>query len=440
MLKISPKTKMCFILLVMFCAAMGVMCARHGAGGAFVERVTEFFVIILLTSFVYARFCRTMRSAILLLVPVCLSLAGKTIQIIYNTQFNLPSLGSFEIYLIIAVTALAGITLPFCLKSLRYRFTLYILYGATVVLYVVTLIFGRAIHGVTSWVRIAGISIQLGEMSKLLFIISCAVIINNARYKENTRLALLMLLSLSCMLLLAAQSEIGTIIIMFCIFLSFLCLYPGSMKKAMAIFAMLAVFVGSIGAAIVAALYNSDNGLIVGTVNRAITRLTIVGNLEADPFGAGWQQLQALRAVSAGRLFGSEYLHFIPIPSSDMIFPAFLQIFGAILGITAIACMLAYMLAGINTAQKSNDYLRASIAFGCAVSMFTQSLIIIGGSLSIIPLTGITLPFMSQGGTSLLVCSVMAAIIFRIDYDNTKSEAKKNCEKNKKEDKVHAEF
>ena len=413
---IPQRGKLWFSIISLICMAIAAMCIRHGAFSVFIAILPELTIIIILSTTVCIKFCHTTCNFILLFIPIVMLLLGRSTWLIYNVTFDIPIFSSYLMCSIILLSLFIAVLYQFFRSLLNFNIILWLLYGTTIILYIITLLLGSQIHGATNWIIIYGVNIQLSEISKFLYIISCSVIMQNQKYSENKKLILITGLSAICFILLIIQGELGSILVKIGVYIAFLRFYNGSIKKAVVLLGLLIL----IGVLLLFIAYSTGNDFIINQMNKVEKRIEIYKDINADPFGSGYQIVQGRKAVAAGNLFGTKNVrYYIPIANSDMIFPAFVQIYGNILGFCVILGIAIYMIMGIYVAKYARDYLDKSIVFGISVCLFTQSLIIIAGSMGIIPLTGITLPFMSQGGSSMLTCFSMAWIMLRINIENT---------------------
>lgn len=158
--------------------------------------------------------------------------------------------------------------------------------------------------------------------------------------------------------------------------------------------------------------------------NYRLERLLSVLNPKRDPSGSGWQLLQSLYAVASGGLFGvgygksvQKFDYLADEPHNDFIFAVIseeLGFFGALLVIAAF-CFLAYR--GLKIAGKAKTSFGRMLASGLTFLICFQAMVNIGVSIGVIPTTGITLPFISYGGSSLVIMSLMAGILLNISRD-----------------------
>ena len=138
--------------------------------------------------------------------------------------------------------------------------------------------------------------------------------------------------------------------------------------------------------------------------------------------GQGYQIVQGLLALASGGLFGvglgRGMPDVIPVSESDYIFTVIGEEFGIIFGIIVILFYLVFIVRGILIALNARSTYDALLVFGCTAMLSLQSFIIIGGVIKLIPLTGVTLPYISYGGSSLLSSMIQLGIIEGVAIKN----------------------
>jgi len=147
----------------------------------------------------------------------------------------------------------------------------------------------------------------------------------------------------------------------------------------------------------------------------------------ADPYGAGYQAAQSLYALAAGGVFGTGYgaghPGYIPGVATDYVYAAFTEEWGALGAIVLCGAFLALILRMLTVAQRQPDLYAKLLATGLAVTLGFQVAIIVGGVLQLFPLTGITLPFVSYGGSSLVTNFLLIALVWAISGERRSAPA-----------------
>ena len=297
----------------------------------------------------------------------------------------------------------------------RYRYSIGI---AAIVLLLMPLlpVIGANINGARLWIRFAGFSIQPGEFAKLgLAIFFASYLAENRQLLTvaTNRVGPLMVpparafgpvlavwgLSLSVLIF---QKDLGLSLLLFSLFISML--YVAT--------ARIAYVIGGLG---LFALGGYTAFLLFGHVQDRIDIWLDLWNSEA--VGAGQLQ-QSLFALGTGRVFGvglgQGHPDLIPIVASDFIFSAFGEELG-LLGTTALLlCFVLFVARGYRIAIRCEHEFGQLLAMGLITLYAFQVFIIVGGVTRLIPLTGLTLPFVSYGGSSLLANYVLVALLIRV--------------------------
>ncbi len=312
---------------------------------------------------------------------------------------------------------LATAILPKNLRPLRrYRYTLLI---GGLLLMGITLIFGvnPSGYGAALWLPIpflGQIYFQPSELLKLLLVIFFASYFAERddllRPKEGRSLshtlpylAPLLLMWGFCMILLVWQRDLGAATLFFLLFLSQLYLSSGTRRYLIAGGALLLV-------SSVAAYFLFD---VVAL------RIEAWWNPWPDSAGRAYQIVQSLYAIADGGLIGQGigqgYPGYIPVVHSDFVFAAIAEEWGAIGAVGTVALFMLLAGRGIKGAMMGRRPFRFYLAAGITVILSTQALLIMGGVTKLLPLTGVTLPFISYGGSSLLISSLMVGLLLNAD-------------------------
>jgi cell division protein FtsW len=152
-----------------------------------------------------------------------------------------------------------------------------------------------------------------------------------------------------------------------------------------------------------------------------MTRIVSFLNPWSDPLGSGFQIIQSLYAIGPGGLLGQGFLSsrqkqfYLPEPQTDFIFSIISEEFGflGVLIVTSLFFLLIYYITKI--ALKQTELFPKYLCFGIGISILIQALLNISVVIGLIPVTGVTLPFLSYGGSSLLVSLAQIGIILNID-------------------------
>ncbi|VFP79843.1 cell division protein FtsW [Candidatus Erwinia haradaeae] len=320
------------------------------------------------------------------------------------------------LYLLLSL-GIARITL--CIKMDLWQRSSTIILLLTIILLFLVLIIGHSINGAMRWISIGPVSIQPAELSKLsLFCYLSNYLVRKFHEVRNNfwgfcKPVFVMLL---LAILLLAQPDLGTVVVLFVTTLSMLFL---SGAKIWQFIALIGVGIASVGVLVLAEPYR-------------IRRLISVWNPWADPFGNGYQLTQSLMAFGRGELWGQglgnsvQKLEYLPEAHTDFIFSIIgeeLGYIGVFIGLVMIFFIsFRAMLIGEN-ALKINQCFSGFLACSIGIWFSFQTLINVGAAAGILPTKGLTLPLISYGGSSLLTMSTAIVILLRIDYEIRLSQA-----------------
>ena len=253
---------------------------------------------------------------------------------------------------------------------------------------VVTLLFGTSYYGAKNWLVLGSISLQPSEFTKVCFVFVGASTMDRLMQKRN----LIGFIAYSVLICgcLALMNDFGTALIFFSSFLVIAYLRSGSMGTvAMAITAL--VFAGVIG---------------LKVAPHALKRFSVWRHIWEDPFGAGYQQTQALISVAAGGLLGlgpdQGRLQKIFAADSDIVFATISEEWGLITAIIIVLCVIVWGLFAIRTAKVARSSFYAIGGCTAASILVIQTILNCLGTLDILPFTGVTFPMLSNGGTSMI--------------------------------------
>ncbi|MDL2310649.1 FtsW/RodA/SpoVE family cell cycle protein [Peptostreptococcaceae bacterium OttesenSCG-928-C18] len=290
----------------------------------------------------------------------------------------------------------------YILKAFRGWENLTVLYAlACFAMFVITLAFGKYDKGAYNWVKIAGFSFQLSELSKIFFVFFTASFQVNTKFlsKFKYRNFVYMAISYVFIGLFFVQRDLGSAVIFYAMYIISLFVFNYDKKIIMA-----NIVVAMIGA--VAAYFMFDH---------IQTRVTIWLDPWADPGRKGYQIIQSLFAVAAGDFFGTGLRlgrpDLIPIATSDFIFPAIVEEMGVFTGMGIIMLFMILVYRGFKIAMEQQNYFFKFVAMGISILFAVQAIVMIGGVLKLIPMTGITIPFLSYGGSSMVSSFICLGIL-----------------------------
>jgi rod shape determining protein RodA len=271
------------------------------------------------------------------------------------------------------------------------------LYVLSAVGLMATVVIAKQTYGARRWISIGhtGINLQVSEFVKLVIILLVARYLTDLRTEELDIREALKLggLVLGLVALVLAQPDIGTAL------------------TCLAVLAM-GIFIGGLSwkwilvATLIGAAMGSMSLYFLKDYQRA--RLTSFLNPDLDPQGSGYQVRQSLTAIGSGGMFGKgvtkgtqTQLHFLPVPSKDFIFSAFAEEHGFVGIVVVLALYFVMIMRIVQNAQTAPERAGMYICMGVAALLLSHILINVGGVAGLLPVTGIPLPFMSAGGSSI---------------------------------------
>ncbi|NBP41386.1 MAG: putative lipid II flippase FtsW [Actinobacteria bacterium] len=267
---------------------------------------------------------------------------------------------------------------------------------------------GVSTNGARAWVAFGPVGFQPSEFLKLALLVYCANLLGRrqkevADFNRTTRPVMVVALIISVLLCLM-QRDLGGAIVMTCIVLTVMCLAGIPMR-----------IVNSIaGSAVLAALF-----LTLVTSSRR-NRWTAFLNLDETKGSFGYQVWQSILSISNGGISGvgvgagTGKWGYVPLAHSDFIFSTIAEEMGLIGVTVVIGGFLTLVVAGLRAALGAEERFGALLAGGITMWFALQAIINIGGVTGSMPVTGLTLPLISYGGSSLLVCMSAAGLLMNV--------------------------
>lgn len=321
------------------------------------------------------------------------------------------------LWFVVGVAAMLGTTLLMrgdgWLRHYKYTWAL-----AGTALLLFTFLFGTEVNGARLWVYLGPIGFQPGEFIKLVLVVFIAgylaenrallrdavLRIGPIRVPPLPYLLPMLAIFVIVMLVVVVGRDLGTALLFFGIFLTMLFVATG--RRSYVLIGLILFVVGSVVA--------------YQLFDHVARRVDAWLNPWADPSGAGFQIIRALYAFGRGGLFGEGLGQGLPtsIPyvSTDFIFAAVAEELGLVGAFALLALTMALVFRGLRIAMMARDDFSSMLAVGLTVSLGLQTLIIVSGNLKLIPLTGITFPFVSYGGSSLLASFVILGMLLSISH------------------------
>lgn len=354
------------------------------------------------------------------ILPITFALSG--IGIAFVTRLR-PELAVGQLMWLFVGVAFLVLVLLFVRnldRLARYKYTL-MLVGFILLLSPLIPFIGQEIYGSRIWLSIGPFSFQPGELAKIAIVLFLAGYLAANRemlsvftwrvgpfnLPDIRTLLPLLLMWLISIGIVAFEKDLGSALVFFFVFL--VMLYVASGKKTYVIAGVLMMAIGAVG------LYFVFDHIQV----RVATWLDPF----ADAQNTGYQLMQTIYSLADGGLFGvgigRGLADQIPVVESDFIFAAIGEETGLLGAAGLLLLYLCLAIRGMATAARAKSDVSSFAAVGLTAIIILQAFIIVGGVTRLIPLTGLTLPFVSQGGSSLLASFISVALLLRAGDEAT---------------------
>ncbi len=296
-----------------------------------------------------------------------------------------------------------------------------ILLGISFVLLILVLVpgIGKSVNGSTRWIPVGVLNLQVSELVKLFLMIYVAGYL--VRHGDEVRSSLwgfikpMIMIGMACVLLLLEPDFGASVVIMLTAL--------GMMFLGGVRFVQFAAFIS---------LFAVAATLLVVSSPYRLQRLTTFVNPWADPFDSGFQLTQSLIAIGSGGWSGTglggsvQKLFYLPEAHTDFVFAIMAEELGLmgvvlVIGLFSALFIRAFMIARI--AEKQGNLFSSYLAYGIGIWLGLQAFINIGVNMGVLPTKGITLPLMSYGGSSLIVCCSAIGLLLRIAYESKTGQA-----------------
>lgn len=271
-----------------------------------------------------------------------------------------------------------------------------------------TLLLAQTTGGARNWLRIGPFSFQPSEFAKILFLIVTAYYLSTRKRKRD--MWPYFVFTILCVLLLVAARDLGAALLFAGTFLIVFYVATGNV----------AITLAAIGA------FAGGAVLSYKMFPHVRTRVEVWLDPWQDYNNKGYQVVQGLLAIASGGLLGTGLGNgmptSIPVAESDYIFAAICEEYGIIVALTLIGFYILMIVRGGLIAMDAESRFDKLLVFGATCLLALQSFIIIGGVIKLIPLTGITMPFVSYGGSSMVSSMMVLGIIEGVAVKNGQRE------------------
>lgn len=377
---------------------------------------------------------------------------------IYSSTIDHPTaVNNFEKQLFWGVISIVAFFIIYFIPPQLIRLSVIPIYAVAQVFLIVVLFTGRLTKGAKSWLALGPLGFQPSEFAKIGLILLLAYWLSNRRTDINNFKDLLTTIGIGFIpiILILLEPDMGTAIVL-CIITLVMVYWSGInlfglfavLSPGIAVFSSLfgmTVFVFTL-AAILGVLFTFKKEIFLSATIFVVNigagflfdmavkylkphqqkRIASFIDPNADPLGAGYNAIQAKVAIGSGGFWGKGYLEgnqtqlkFIPEQWTDFIFCVIGEEFGFIGSILVLVLFLILFMRLLNIAELTNDRFSSLIVIGILTLLFTHFTLNIGMNIGITPVIGLPLPFLSYGGSSLLVNMVMIGLALNI-YRNRK--------------------
>ena len=291
-----------------------------------------------------------------------------------------------------------GWTLRDLERSKAFR---YLASAAGLLLLAVNLVLGTEKFGARNWIQLGGVSFQPSELVKICFVYAGASTLHRLMAKRN--LILFIGYSAAICGCLALMNDFGTAIIFFVAFLVIAFLRSGDV-------ATIALACAGTGFAGVLALRFKPY---------ALKRFSAWGHVWENALTTGYSQTRAMMCIASGGLFGlgagKGWLHNVGAADTDLVFALVSEEWGLILAVTLVAAIAVLAVFVVRSAPVGRSCFYTIGACAAVTILVTQAILNVFGTVDILPLTGVTFPFVSNGGSSMLCVWGLLAFVKAAD-------------------------
>jgi len=313
-------------------------------------------------------------------------------------------------------SGLAVIAAAIDYHTLRYFSNL--LYVGNLGLLAAVLAIGRETLGAQRWIQVGPLPLQPSEVAKVVLILTLANILAHKQGKWRSWLDLGAPLAhtLVPMLLILMQPDLGTSLVFAAVVLGMLFVSGAPLRQ-------LGILVGTALVSVVGALYmHLEYGLKLPLKDYQVKRLLVFLNPSMDPLNSGYHIIQSLIAIGSGGLTGKKLfagtqsgLAFLPFQHTDFVFSVVGEELGFVGGAIILCLYLVLILRAFSIAGQAKDAFGALIAAGVASMLAFHVFVNVGMTMGVMPITGLPLPFLSYGGSSLITNLTAMGLLINVN-------------------------
>ncbi len=340
-------------------------------------------------------------------IPLLLSIFG--IILLYSTTYTGDALPSQRVVLQ-SVWLILGILLYFLVSRIRIGArprSAHLFFWPIWLLLIATLFVGLAVHGSSRWIKVGPVQVQPSEFSKFFVVLLLAHLLSEyTKREEFTKFLTACVVVLAFVLPILRQPDLGTASAFVFLFLTLMFVKPLPRRYLFIVF--LALLIVAI-----------PGWFMLEDYQKA--RIVSFFQPSGDPLGGGYHVNQSKIAIGSGGVFGKGFLHgtqtqgqFIPVQAADFIFATLGEEWGFVGALLVLGLYLTFLLKSFSLARQVKTEYERLIVFGVLAVIFFQVFVNIGMTISLMPVTGLPLPFLSYGGSSTLTmwafCGALASL------------------------------
>ena len=349
-----------------------------------------------------------------LLFTATLLLVGTSVVMVYSSSAVLALEKNHDPYLYLlkqATWALLGLFLmPIVMRVdyRTYRQPAFVWAGVGLVgLALVAVLFGRPVNGASRWLGVGPLGVQPSELAKIVVIVFMAALLERRMDRLTDSPAVLLPIGVVVALLVGlilAEPDLGTAVSV--LMIAAVMLFAAGINYAYVLTLILIALPASY--------------VVIAMSPYRWRRVMSFMHPWADPLGAGYQMVQSMIAVGTGGVFGRglmqgvQKLFFLPEPHNDFIYSVIAEELGLIGATVVLGCFCVIAWRGMRTAMRAPDRFGAFLAIGLTTMVVFQAFFNISVVLGLVPPKGIPLPFVSYGGSSLLINLIGMGILLNV--------------------------
>ncbi len=343
--------------------------------------------------------------SLLFILMILLIVIGLTVLYSLSLATQTAGLNNFTKQFIFTLVALVIFSFICFIDFRFFRTTAYWIYILTIILLVVVLFAGETFRNVKGWLNFGFFNFQPSELAKLAVIMLLAKFWQEARQPVRLKDILIsFILVFPSIYLIMRQPDLGSALAIMILWLGILFLVDRNKKHILGLL-LIIILISTMAWLFFLEPYQKD---------RILTYIDPQG----DPLGRGYQITQSMVAVGSGQITGRGFglgpqsqLHFLPAPDTDFIFAVMAEEFGLIGSFLLLGLYTFFIYRLLKISLLVYDNFSLVFILGVAIYFFIQMVINIGMNIGLVPVIGLPLPFVSYGGSSLLISIITVAIV-----------------------------